>query len=86
MRLSLQLAGRIAAGPWWLAGMGLMLVAGTGLALLLGWVAAVYVLLGALVYGVVYTVWLKRRTPWNIVVGGLSGSFAVLAGAAAMRS
>jgi protoheme IX farnesyltransferase len=31
----------------------------------------------------VYTVWLKRRTPWNIVIGGLSGSFAVLAGAAA---
>ena len=27
--------------------------------------------------------WLKRRTHWNIVVGGLSGSFAVLAGAAA---
>jgi protoheme IX farnesyltransferase len=33
---------------------------------------------------VVYTVWLKRRTWWNIVVGGLAGSFAVLAGAAAV--
>ena len=32
----------------------------------------------------VYTVWLKRRTWWNIVVGGLAGSFAVLAGAAAV--
>jgi protoheme IX farnesyltransferase len=29
-------------------------------------------------------VWLKRRTWWNIVVGGLAGSFAVLAGAAAV--
>ncbi len=75
-------AGRLAAGPWWLAGIALMLVAGTGLAAMLGWVAAAYVLLGALTYGVVYTVWLKRRTAWNIVVGGLSGSFAVLAGAA----
>jgi len=32
---------------------------------------------------VVYTVWLKRRSALNIVVGGLAGSFAVLAGAAA---
>ena len=40
--------------------------------------------LGAFTYGVVYTVWLKRRTWWNIVVGGLAGSFAVLAGAGAV--
>jgi protoheme IX farnesyltransferase len=40
--------------------------------------------LGAFTYGIVYTVWLKRRTVWNIVVGGLAGSFAVLAGAAAV--
>jgi protoheme IX farnesyltransferase len=46
--------------------------------------AAIYVFLGAFTYGVVYTVWLKRRTWWNIVVGGLAGSFAVLAGAAAV--
>ena len=39
--------------------------------------------LGAFFYGVVYTVWLKRRSWSNIVIGGLSGSFAVLAGAAA---
>lgn len=46
--------------------------------------AALHVFLGAFTYGVVYTVWLKRRTWWNIVVGGLAGSFAVLAGAAAV--
>ena len=46
--------------------------------------AAVYTFLGAFTYGVVYTVWLKRRTWWNIVIGGLAGSFAVLAGAAAV--
>ena len=44
----------------------------------------VYTFLGAFTYGVVYTVWLKRRTWWNIVIGGLAGSFAVLAGAAAV--
>jgi len=46
--------------------------------------SALYVFLGAFVYGIVYTVWLKRRTWLNIVIGGLSGSFAVLAGAAAI--
>jgi protoheme IX farnesyltransferase len=46
-------------------------------------VAALYVFLGAFFYAVVYTVWLKRRTWLNIVVGGLAGSFSVLAGSAA---
>ncbi len=49
-----------------------------------GTLAAVVVCLGAFSYGVVYTVWLKRRTVWNIVIGGLAGSFAILAGAAAV--
>ena len=47
-------------------------------------VSALYVFLGAFFYAVVYTVWLKRRTWLNIVIGGLAGSFAVLAGAAAV--
>ncbi|MDD4874275.1 MAG: UbiA family prenyltransferase, partial [Dehalococcoidales bacterium] len=29
---------------------------------------------------VVYTVWLKRRTPWSIVWGGIAGAMPVLAG------
>lgn len=57
-------------------------VAAAGLAV--NWSSALYVFLGAFFYGVVYTVWLKRRTWLNIVIGGLSGSFAVLAGAAAV--
>jgi heme o synthase len=61
----------------------------TALAVAAAWlavnpVAALYTFLGAFVYAVVYTVWLKRRTWWNIVIGGLAGSFAVLAGAAAV--
>lgn len=46
--------------------------------------SALFVFLGAFFYAVVYTVWLKRRTWFNIVIGGLAGSFAVLAGAAAV--
>ena len=77
--------GRLVAGPRWLAailGIGLLGVALAGFAFNTS--AALYTFLGAFTYGVVYTVWLKRRTWWNIVVGGLAGSFAVLAGAAAV--
>lgn len=31
---------------------------------------------------VVYTIWLKRRTPWSIVWGGVSGGMPILAGRA----
>jgi protoheme IX farnesyltransferase len=44
---------------------------------------AVFVLLGAAIYLGVYTIWLKPRTPFNIVIGGLAGSAAVLSGSAA---
>ncbi len=77
--------GAFRAGPAWLAAIALLLVLGVALAYVgLGLISAAYVFLGAFVYGVVYTVWLKRRTALNIVIGGLSGSFAVLAGAAAV--
>ncbi|MCI4344527.1 MAG: heme o synthase [Thermoplasmata archaeon] len=39
--------------------------------------------LGFVTYVVVYTVWLKRRSSWNIVVGGFAGSAPALAGSAA---
>jgi protoheme IX farnesyltransferase len=43
-----------------------------------------FLLLGATIYVLVYTIWLKQRTPLNIVVGGLAGSAAVLSGSAAV--
>jgi len=43
---------------------------------------ALHLTLGAFVYAVVYTAWLKRRSWLNIIIGGLAGSFAVLAGGA----
>ncbi len=77
--------GRFHADGYWLAGIVLLLVVSIVAATLAtNAVAALYVFLGAFVYGVVYTVWLKRRTWMNIVVGGLAGTFAVLAGAAAV--
>jgi protoheme IX farnesyltransferase len=77
--------GRLTAGLLWPAVILALLLLAVAMAALAvnGW-AALYTFLGAFTYGVVYTVWLKRRTSLNIVVGGLAGSFAVLAGAAAV--
>lgn len=62
-----------------------LMAAGLALAVLaFNWVVALHLFLGAFVYAVVYTVWLKRRSWTNIVFGGAAGSFAVLAGAAAV--
>lgn len=44
---------------------------------------ALFLALGAFIYVVIYTIWLKPRTPLNIVIGGAAGSAAVLAGGAA---
>ena len=64
---------------------GALLLTGCVLALLaFNWVVAAHLFLGAFVYGVVYTVWLKRKHWTNIIIGGAAGSFAVLAGAAAV--
>ena len=78
--------GALRHSPLWLLIIGLLLaVAVAGAWVGLNPVAALHTFLGAFTYGVVYTLWLKRRSWLNIVVGGLAGSFAVLAGAAAVN-
>ncbi len=78
-------SGALRRSRWWLVPIGALLAVSVGAAAqILNAHAALHVFLGAFVYGVVYTVWLKRRSWTNIVVGGLAGSFAVLAGAAAV--
>jgi protoheme IX farnesyltransferase len=42
-----------------------------------------FLALGAFIYVVIYTIWLKPRTLLNIVIGGAAGSAAVLSGSAA---
>src|SRR3546814_7652265 len=39
------------------------------------WTAAALLALTVLFYVFVYTIWLKRRTPQNIVIGGAAGAF-----------
>lgn len=76
--------GTLAAHAGWPATFLGMIAAGSMLA---GWwfnpASGLFVAAGALTYALVYTVWLKRRNDWNIVIGGAAGSWAVLAGAAA---
>jgi heme o synthase len=47
---------------------------------------ALFLTLGAFIYVIIYTIWLKPRTNLNIVIGGAAGSAAVLAGAAAANA
>lgn len=65
------------------------LILGLVLSLLgVGWAVALDPLYGLVVFAglffdvVIYTFWLKRRTPWGIVWGGISGGMPVLAGRA----
>jgi protoheme IX farnesyltransferase len=56
-------------------------------AVLLAWtnlLAAVLALAGTLIYVFVYTIWLKRSTPQNIVIGGAAGAVPPLVGWAAV--
>lgn len=58
-----------------------LLFAGVVVAVLtLNFIATFFIGLGAFVYVPVYTLFLKPRTSWNIVLGGFAGSCAALAG------
>jgi protoheme IX farnesyltransferase len=54
------------------------------LGLAVGWVAAGLLALTITFYLFVYTMWLKRRTPQNIVIGGAAGAFPPMIGWAAV--
>ena len=48
--------------------------------LAIGWLAAVILAISIVYYAVIYTIWLKPRTPQNIVIGGGAGAFPPLIG------
>src|SRR5215207_6660056 len=76
-------AGRMLPGE--ALGFGAVLAVGSVVVMGLGvnWVAA-ELLAGTIAFYVfVYTIWLKRRTPQNIVIGGAAGAFPPLVGWAA---
>lgn len=50
----------------------------------LNWTAAGLLAIANLFYVFIYTIWLKRRTPQNIVIGGAAGAFPPMIGWAAV--
>ena len=55
-------------------------ITGSSLFLLVSWKAAFWSFFSVFFYVVIYTIWLKRRTPQNIVIGGIAGSTPPLIG------
>ena len=47
---------------------------------LINWISAIFLAFTIFFYAVVYTIWLKRRTTQNIVIGGAAGAFPPIIG------
>jgi protoheme IX farnesyltransferase len=77
-------AGRV--DPQEAVSFGIVLAIGavTLMALAVNWLAAGLLALTIAFYVFVYTMWLKRRTPQNIVIGGAAGAFPPMIGWAAV--
>ena len=71
-------SGRVTPGAALAFGIGLGVLAFALLALTVNPLAAALSLCGLLGYVFVYTVWLKRSTPQNIVIGGAAGAMPPL--------
>ncbi len=76
-------AGRIAPGHAVVFGLTLTVLAFIVLAAFTNLLTAVLAVSGGAFYVLVYTLWLKRTTPQNIVIGGAAGAIPPLAGWAA---
>ena len=61
-------------------GIALSAVSVAVMGLAVHWLAAAILAASILYYAVVYTIWLKPRTPQNIVIGGGAGAFPPLIG------
>jgi len=77
-------SGRVAPDEALAFGVILAVAAVVVMGLAVNWVAAAILALATLFYVFVYTIWLKRRTPQNIVIGGAAGAFPPMIGWAAV--
>jgi protoheme IX farnesyltransferase len=76
-------AGRVEPAEALAFGIVLSLFAVALMGLAINWLAAGLLASATLFYVFVYTIWLKRRTPQNIVIGGAAGAFPPMIGWAA---
>ncbi|GAB5445237.1 heme o synthase [Gymnodinialimonas sp.] len=77
-------SGRVPAGEALTLGLWLSVISVAMLGLATNWVAAGLLAFTIFFYAVIYSMWLKRSTPWNIVIGGAAGSFPPMIGWAAV--
>ena len=77
-------SGRIAPAEALGVGITLAIISVMVLGLAVNWSAATLLAVTIAFYVLVYTVWLKRRTPQNIVIGGAAGAFPPMVGWAAV--
>jgi protoheme IX farnesyltransferase len=78
--------GRVRPGEALSFGLTLAGFAVVTLGLLVNWLAAALLAFTIFFYVVIYTVWLKRSTPQNIVIGGAAGAFPPMIGWVAVTS
>jgi protoheme IX farnesyltransferase len=77
-------AGRVTSGEALSFGLVLSAFSVTLLGLATNWVAGAFLAFTIFFYAVIYTMWLKRSTPQNIVIGGAAGAFPTMVGWAAV--
>jgi protoheme IX farnesyltransferase len=77
-------AGRVAPEDALAFGLFLSAASVMLMSLALNWVAAGLLAFAIFFYVVIYTMWLKRLTPQNIVIGGAAGAFPPMIGWAAV--
>ena len=73
-------SGRVQAGEALALGLGLSLISVLMLGLAANWLAAGLLAFTIFFYAVIYSMWLKRTTPQNIVIGGAAGAFPPMIG------
>lgn len=73
-------AGRVTGGEALGVGLFLAMMSVMMLGLAANWFAAGFLAFTIFFYAVVYTIWLKRSTPQNIVIGGAAGAFPPMVG------
>lgn len=73
-------SGKVAPGEALGLGIALSVMSVAMLGLATNWVAAGILAFTIFFYAVIYTMWLKRSTPQNIVIGGAAGAFPPMIG------
>jgi len=76
-------AGKVQGADALAMGLTLSLLSVMLMFIAIGWLAALLLAFTIFFYAVVYTMWLKRTTPQNIVIGGLAGALPPVIGWAA---